>query len=149
MAGVQASQTQSAPWLLWRGSGGQATCTWLLLLIISKWPWHQGTSQGPLEEAGGGLAAQWCLTLCDPMDYVACRAPLSMGFSRQETGVGSHFLLQEIFPTRGSNLRLLNLLHCRQFFFLLLSHQGSPLDVPNGHSSQQTPTAPARPHPAL
>lgn len=28
---------------------------------------------------------------------------------------------------------------------LLLSHQGSPLDAPNGHSSQRTPTAPARP----
>ena len=23
-------------------------------------------------------------TLCDPMDYTACQAPLSMGFSRQE-----------------------------------------------------------------
>ena len=31
---------------------------------------------------------QSCLTLCDP-----CRAPLSMEFSRQETGVGCHFLL--------------------------------------------------------
>jgi len=27
---------------------------------------------------------QSCLTLCDPMDYIACQAPLSMGFSRQE-----------------------------------------------------------------
>ena len=27
---------------------------------------------------------QSCLTLCDPMDCVACQAPLSMGFSRQE-----------------------------------------------------------------
>ena len=26
---------------------------------------------------------QWCLTLCDPMDY-GRQAPLSMGFSRQE-----------------------------------------------------------------
>ena len=25
-----------------------------------------------------------CLTLCDPMECVACQAPLSMGFSRQE-----------------------------------------------------------------
>ena len=24
-----------------------------------------------------------CLTLCDPMDYTACQASLSMGFSRQ------------------------------------------------------------------
>ena len=25
-----------------------------------------------------------CLTLCDPMDYIAYQAPPSMGFSRQE-----------------------------------------------------------------
>ena len=24
------------------------------------------------------------LTLCNPMDYIACKTPLSMGFSRQE-----------------------------------------------------------------
>ena len=30
---------------------------------------------------------------------VACQAPLSMGFPRQHTGVGCHFLLQGIFPT--------------------------------------------------
>ena len=29
------------------------------------------------------LVAQLCLTLCDAMD-LACQAPLSMGFSRQE-----------------------------------------------------------------
>ena len=29
-------------------------------------------------------ALQSCPTLCDPMDYIACQAPLSMGFSRQE-----------------------------------------------------------------
>ena len=27
--------------------------------------------------------AQPCLTLCDPMDCIACQAPLSMEFSRQ------------------------------------------------------------------
>ena len=51
------------------------------------------------------------------------RAPLSMGFSRQDTGVGCHFLLQEIFPTQGSNSDLLH----RQVDSLLLSHQGSPI----------------------
>ena len=39
---------------------------------------------------------------------VACQAPLSMEFSRQDTGVGCHFLLQEIFPTQGSNPCLLH-----------------------------------------
>ena len=34
------------------------------------------------------------LTLCHPMDYIACQAPLSMEFSRQEYRGGCHFLLQ-------------------------------------------------------
>ena len=29
---------------------------------------------------------QWCLTLCHPVDYILCQAPLSMGFSRPEYG---------------------------------------------------------------
>ena len=39
------------------------------------------------------------------------QAPLSMEFSRQDTGVGSHPLHQGIFPTQGSDT---GLLHCRQ-----------------------------------
>ena len=27
---------------------------------------------------------QSCLTVCDPVDYIACQVPLSIGFSRQE-----------------------------------------------------------------
>ena len=54
------------------------------------------------------LVVQSYLTLCDPMD-VACLAPLSMEFSRQEYGVGSHCLLQGIFPTHGSNPGFLHL----------------------------------------
>ena len=43
------------------------------------------------------LVTQLCPTLCDPLD---CSPPgfSAHGFSRQETGVGSHSLLQEIFP---------------------------------------------------
>ena len=42
--------------------------------------------------------AQSCPTLCDPMDglYSPWNSP------GQNTGVGSHFLLQGIFPTQGS-----------------------------------------------
>ena len=40
----------------------------------------------------------------------------------KNSGVGSHFLLQGIFPTQGSNPGLLN---CRQISYHL-SHQGSP-----------------------
>ena len=42
---------------------------------------------------------------------VALQAPLSMGFFKKNTGMGCHFLLQGIFPTQGSNPRLLCLLH--------------------------------------
>ena len=42
---------------------------------------------------------------------IACQAPLSMGFSRQEYWSALHALLQGIFPTQGSNPCLLHLLH--------------------------------------
>ena len=49
---------------------------------------------------------------------VACQAPLSMEFSRQEYWLGSHALLQGIFLMQGSNLGLPNyrqiLYHLRQ-----------------------------------
>ena len=37
------------------------------------------------------LVAQLCPTICDPMDCVACQAPLSMEFSRQEYWSGLPF----------------------------------------------------------
>ena len=58
--------------------------------------------------------AQSCRTLCDPMDCI-----VSPG---QNTGVGSHSLLQVIFPTQGSNP---GIPHCRRILYQL-SHQGSP-----------------------
>ena len=61
------------------------------------------------------LVTQSRLTLRDPVD---CSLPRSS----VHTGVGSHYLLQGIFPTQGSNL---GLLHCRQILYHL-SHQGSP-----------------------
>ena len=44
---------------------------------------------------------------------VACQAPLSMEFSRQEYWSGLPFPSPRIFPTQGSNL---GLPHCRRFF---------------------------------
>ena len=44
-----------------------------------------------------------------------------MGFPEGNTGVGCHFLLQGIFPTKGSNP---SLLHCRQILYQLC-HLGS------------------------
>ena len=55
------------------------------------------------------LVAQSFMTLCDPMDRTR-QAPLSMGFSRQESWSG-HALLQGIFLTPGLNPGLLCLLH--------------------------------------
>ena len=52
---------------------------------------------------------------------VAFQAPPPMGFSGKNTGVGCHFLLQEIFQTQGLNP---GLSHCRQTFYHL-SHQGN------------------------
>ena len=59
--------------------------------------------------------AQLCLNLCNPMDYSPWNSP------GQNTGVGSLFLLQGIFPTQGSNP---DLLQCRQIIYQL-SHKGS------------------------
>ena len=39
---------------------------------------------------------------------VAQQAPLSMGFSRQNTGLGRHLLFQGIYLTQGSNRHLLH-----------------------------------------
>ena len=44
---------------------------------------------------------------------------LVSGVQQNDSG---HFLLQRIFPTQGSNLHLLCLLHCRLQILYLLSH---------------------------
>ena len=49
-----------------------------------------------------------CPTLCNAMGCAAHQAPLSMGFPRQDTGVGCHFLLQGIFLTQGQIPHLLH-----------------------------------------
>ena len=73
-----------------------------------------------------------CLTMCVRVlshsvvsDFVTPwtaprQAPLSMGFSRKDTKVGCHSLLQGIFPTQGSNP---GLPHCRQILYRQ-SHHG-------------------------
>ena len=52
-----------------------------------------------------------CIWLLATPWTVARQAPPPMEFSRQNTGADCHFLLQEIFPTQGSNPRVLHLLH--------------------------------------
>ena len=60
---------------------------------------------------------------------VAHQAPLSIGFSRQKTGVCCHFLLQGISPTQGLNLPY-NLPYCRKMLYSL-SHQGTSYSIVN------------------
>ena len=59
--------------------------------------------------------AQWCMILCNPMDY-------TWNSPGQNTGVGSCSLRQGIFPTRRLNP---GLPHCRRILYQL-SHWGSP-----------------------
>ena len=55
---------------------------------------------------------------------VARQAPLQDSPGKN-TGVGSHSLLQGVFPTQGSNP---SLLHCRKILYHL-SHKGSPIHI--------------------
>ena len=90
--------------------------------------------------------AQWCLTLCNPMDnslpgssvhgilqailleWVAI--PFSRGSS--QPWIGSHSLLQGIFPTQGSNPGFLHYRRILYQLFIVLgeiprkAHQESP-----------------------
>ena len=72
------------------------------------------------------LVARLCPTVCNPMD---CSPPTRLlcpwNSPGKNTGVGSHSLLQGIFPTQGSNV---GPLHCRQILYHL-SHQESPLFI--------------------
>ena len=61
--------------------------------------------------------AQLCLSLCDPHGLYSPWNSLG-----QNTGVGSHSLLQGIFTTQGLNP---GLLHRRRILYQL-SHKGSP-----------------------
>ena len=61
--------------------------------------------------------AQSCPTLCNLVDSYSPWNSLL-----QNTGVGTHSLLQGIFPTQGLNP---GLPHCRQILYQV-SHQGSP-----------------------
>ena len=59
------------------------------------------------------MHAQLYPTLCDTMDQPT-RLLCPLDSPGTNTGVSSHFFLQRIFPTQGSNMCLPNFLHCRQ-----------------------------------
>ena len=76
-----------------------------------------------MESTGFEVKLLSYVTLCNPMDCSLLTRPLCpWNSSGKTTRVACHFLLQGIFPTRGSNL---GLPHCRQTL-CPLSHQGSP-----------------------
>ena len=60
--------------------------------------------------------AQLCPTLCDPMDCSPTRFLHPWDFPGKSTGVGCHFLLQEIVLIQGLHP---GLLHCRQTLYRL------------------------------
>ena len=98
-------------------------------------PWDGGThltflvgrgKRGSKSHCTGMCAKllQLCATLCSPMDCSPPGSSVHWDSLDKSTGVGCHFLLQGIFPTLGSNLSLLHLLHW-QADSLPLSHLGS------------------------
>ena len=67
------------------------------------------------------LVAQWCPTLCDPMDCSPPGSSVHGDSPGKNTRVGCHTLLQGIFPTQESDP---GIWHCRRILYSL-SHQGS------------------------
>ena len=63
---------------------------------------------GRLPELWCGLVIQSCPALCNPMELWPSRLFCAWDFPGKNTGMDSHFLLQGLFPTRGSNLGLLH-----------------------------------------
>ena len=66
-----------------------------------------------------GSVAQSCLTLCNPMEYIAGQVPLSIGFSRQEYWNGLPFP-PPLFDTNCGQLHLI----CLSLRFLIWENGG-------------------------
>ena len=62
------------------------------------------------------LLLSYNYTICDPMDFSLTGFLHPWDFPGKSTGVGCHFLLQGIFPTRGSKP---GFPHCRQMLYRL------------------------------
>ena len=95
----------------------QVGCGWNARMMSNDW-W-----EGSRWEQHESEVTQSCRILCDPMDCSlnSGQAPPPWDFPGKNTGVGCHFLLQEIFLTQGLNP---GFPHCRQTLYHL-SHQGS------------------------
>ena len=71
-----------------------------------------------------------CSVMFDPMDYIACQAPLSMEFSRHIHWSGLPFPTPGNLPDPGVNLHLLHLLHWCLLHLLHWHADSSPLCHP-------------------
>jgi len=71
---------------------------------------------------------QSCPTLFDPVESKTCQAPLSMGFCKQDYWSGLPRPPSGVFPTQGSNPRLLCFL-CWQAGPLPLVPPGKPMET--------------------
>ena len=91
------------------------------------------------------LVDQSCPTLCNPMDCSWPGSSVHGDSPGKNIGVGHHAVLQEIFPTQGSNT---GLPHCRQILYRL-SHQASPTEnsLPLSHAQCFPPDVSALPSP--
>ena len=85
--------------------------------------WVQGWNEALPFQLSQVKVTQLYPTLCDPMDYgMEFHGLWPWNSPGQNTGVGSHSLLQGIFLTQGSNP---SLPHCRWIIYQL-RHQESP-----------------------
>ena len=93
-----------------------------------------------LPDPGARLCAkslQLCLTLCDPMDCSPPGSCVHGDSPSKNIEVGCQALLQGIFPTQGSNPRLLCLLHW-QAHSLPLVPPGNPIRCEPSKSDNKT-----------
>ena len=104
-----------------------------VLMEAKHWLWSWQIWRKPTASAMDSLpnsaqnpvlcfATQSYLILCDLMDCSPPGSSVHGDSLGENTGVGSHALLQGIFPTQGSKP---GILHCRWILYCL-SHQGSP-----------------------
>ena len=97
---------------------GLTVSRWNTSTLLSTWVWCQRQESWVYVKV---LVVQSCPTLCDSMDCSPPGLLCPWDSPGKNIGVGSHSLLQGIFPTYRLNP---GLLHCKQILYLL-SHQGN------------------------
>ena len=91
------------------------------------WKQSKSSSKEDLENMMRAWSLQSCPTLCDPIDYRAFQAPLSVGFSRQEYWRGLPCPPPEDPPDPRIDPESLMSLALASRFFTTSGHLGNPL----------------------